>query len=281
MGPRGEHARTVTLADASHTCTSWWRFWRTCPASCGDGHLCTSCGVGYACDPRGNATWLPDGSWIASAVLADDRTGAAFTLRSRTFHYRLGDECIRFCWRVGIPGDCTFTSHPHATHSRHTLVPPLLITPSHHTCHYPAPASIRCFKFHRSQASRGYPISTFGELIALTVQSVVLIALILFFDWHVHPSKLAAGILAFGAVLYALVTRAPKVVLVGLQAISGAMLGVAILPQLSLNFRTRTCGWSRVSALLATGGNAVRVFTTLQLTKVSHQWQSVAKKHRP
>ena len=117
------------------------------------------------------------------------------------------------------------------------------------------------------QVSRGYPVSTYGELIALTVQSIAIINLILCFDSHIHPSKLAAGTIAYGVFLYSLVTKAPKALLTVLQAVAGSMLALAIIPQLALNFRSRTCGWSRVSALLSTGGNAIRVFTTLQLTK--------------
>jgi hypothetical protein len=42
---------------------------------------------------------------------------------------------------------------------------------------------------------------------------------------------------------------------------------VALLPQLAKNFKGRTSGgWSPISAGLSTAGNAIRVFTTMQLT---------------
>ena len=117
------------------------------------------------------------------------------------------------------------------------------------------------------QLSKGYPISTFGELIALTAQSMVLFGLMQYFDHDVGLPSLAGGLVAFLGVLYVLVTRAPQALLQVLQAISGMMLSLAIIPQIALNFRTGTCGWSMYSALLSTMGNAIRVFTTLQVTK--------------
>ena len=117
------------------------------------------------------------------------------------------------------------------------------------------------------QLSKGYPISTFGELIALTAQSVVLFGLMQFFDHNVGIPSIAGGLAAFLGVLYVLVTRAPQALLQTLQAISAMMLSLAIVPQLALNFRTGTCGWSMYSAMLSTMGNGIRVFTTLQVTK--------------
>ena len=117
------------------------------------------------------------------------------------------------------------------------------------------------------QASCGYPINTYGELIALTIQSVALLVLILAYDRKVQASTLTAGTVAFGAAIFALITRAPRALLRVLQAVSGSMLAVAILPQLYLNFQSRTCGWSRISALLSTGGNSIRIYTTLSITK--------------
>lgn len=117
------------------------------------------------------------------------------------------------------------------------------------------------------QASCGYPVSTYGELIALTLQSVALISLILVYDQKVQPAVIAAGLAAFGTICVALVKHAPKYVLKALQAVSAAMLTLAIIPQVALNFQTGTCGWSKYSAMLSTCGNAIRVFTTLQVTK--------------
>lgn len=117
------------------------------------------------------------------------------------------------------------------------------------------------------QLSKGYPISTFGELIALTTQSVLLFSLMQYFDRSVSLPAIAGGLASFLSVLYLLIKRAPQVLLQMLQALSGMMLSLAIVPQLVLNFRTGTCGWSKYSALLSTAGNGIRVFTTLQITK--------------
>ena len=117
------------------------------------------------------------------------------------------------------------------------------------------------------QAAQGYPLSTYGELIALTAQSLAILSLMLVFDRGVRPSQVMAGLAVLGAAVAALVTSVPKGALKLLQAISGAILTLAIVPQVWENFATKTCGWSQFSALLSTGGNAIRVFTTLQLTK--------------
>lgn len=68
-----------------------------------------------------------------------------------------------------------------------------------------------------------------------------------------------SGALIFG--------QAPAHLLKAVQAVCSATLALAVLPQLALTSRTGMCGYSRITALLGVGGNAVRVFTTLQLTK--------------
>jgi uncharacterized protein with PQ loop repeat len=117
------------------------------------------------------------------------------------------------------------------------------------------------------QSSRGYPLSTYVELLALSVQSALLMALLLVFDRGVRPTAVLGGIGALCAGFYGFFKRAPARLLASLQAVSSAILALAMLPQLALAYRTGTCGYSRITALLGVGGNAVRVFTTLQLTK--------------
>ena len=116
------------------------------------------------------------------------------------------------------------------------------------------------------QAACGYPIHTYAELIALTAQTVAILGLLLHYDHHVDGLVLGAGLGAFGTALYAL-SRAPKLILTSLQAISAVLVTVSLLPQIVLPFRTGTCGWSSVSAALSTAGTAARVFTTWQVTQ--------------
>ena len=53
-----------------------------------------------------------------------------------------------------------------------------------------------------------------------------------------------------------------------LQAGATALMTVSLLPQIVLNFQRRSGGqWSAITAGLSVGGNAIRAFTTLTLTK--------------
>jgi len=116
------------------------------------------------------------------------------------------------------------------------------------------------------QSSMGYPIHTYAELLALTVQTVAILSLLLFYDMQVDARVIGAGLVGFAALMSAL-SRGPKLVLTALQAVSGVLVTVSILPQILLPFRTGTCGWSPVSAALSAAGTAVRVFTTMSVTK--------------
>ena len=116
------------------------------------------------------------------------------------------------------------------------------------------------------QSACGYPIHTYAELIALTAQTVAILSLLLYFDMHIDYRIIVAG-LGAGSALFIALSRAPELVLKALQAVSGTLVTVSILPQIILPFRTGTCGWSPVSAALSTAGTAARVFTTWKITQ--------------
>ena len=116
------------------------------------------------------------------------------------------------------------------------------------------------------QSACGYPIHTYAELIALTAQTVAILSLLLYFDMHIDYRIIVAG-LGAGSALFVALSRAPELVLKALQAVSGTLVTVSILPQIILPFRTGTCGWSPVSAALSTAGTAARVFTTWKITQ--------------
>lgn len=116
------------------------------------------------------------------------------------------------------------------------------------------------------QSACGYPIHTYAELIALTAQTVAILSLLLYFDMHIDYRIIVAG-LGAGSALFVALSRAPELVLKALQAVSGTLVTVSILPQILLPFRTGTCGWSPVSAALSTAGTAARVFTTWKITQ--------------
>eukprot|EP00227_Mantoniella_beaufortii_P022089 CAMPEP_0197576806 /NCGR_PEP_ID=MMETSP1326-20131121/1680_1 /TAXON_ID=1155430 /ORGANISM="Genus nov. species nov., Strain RCC2288" /LENGTH=335 /DNA_ID=CAMNT_0043139779 /DNA_START=167 /DNA_END=1170 /DNA_ORIENTATION=+ len=115
--------------------------------------------------------------------------------------------------------------------------------------------------------SRGFPIAQFGDAAALTAQSAVLLAMIVVMRGILTVPQLCVCYGAFGAVCFALVSGiAPAWALAGLQAASTLMLTGALLPQIAMNYRNKSAGeWSAASAGMSTAGNAVKVFTTVQL----------------
>jgi len=114
---------------------------------------------------------------------------------------------------------------------------------------------------------KGFPLSSFADMIALTLQAFVILVLSAYYEGAITlPGAVAAA--ALPIVLFLVTTRAPLGVCTAVQAAASATMTVALVPQVVKNFAARSSGgWSRTSALLSTGGNAVRVFTTLQLTK--------------
>jgi hypothetical protein len=85
---------------------------------------------------------------------------------------------------------------------------------------------------------------------------------------RLHTWPFAAGAAAYAALLAAGAAGLPDVALSALQLAATVSVTGALLPQLWLNARRRSSGgWSPVTAGLSAAGNALRVFTTLQLTR--------------
>ena len=77
----------------------------------------------------------------------------------------------------------------------------------------------------------------------------------------------AGGAACYAALLAAGLSGLPPHALSALQLVATVSVTGALLPQLALNARRRSSGgWSPLTAGLSTAGNALRVFTTLQLT---------------
>jgi len=113
----------------------------------------------------------------------------------------------------------------------------------------------------------GYPLSTFAEVVLLGGQSAVIFAAVCVLQRR-EPAPLLLAALSSGACFGALLAFAPAWCLAAVQAVSTATMTVALVPQIAKNHRSGSSGgWSPVSAGLSTAGNAIRVFTTVQLTK--------------
>lgn len=113
---------------------------------------------------------------------------------------------------------------------------------------------------------KGFPLSTYVELVVLTVQSLIILGVICHYK-HIEKEFLFSMI-PFALYLFA-VTRysIPPTVLNFVQLASTLICNYANVPQILLGFREKRTGWSPITSGLSLAGNIIRVFTTLQLTK--------------
>jgi mannose-P-dolichol utilization defect protein 1 len=125
-------------------------------------------------------------------------------------------------------------------------------------------------------ASRGYPLNTYGEVAACWAQDVLLVLLVLRFGAAPraavlrHPRRAALAGCAFAALIAWLLSPAcPRDLLAALQAANVAVLALGSrVPQIVLNVRRGDAGLlSATSCALNVAGNAARAFTTLVLTR--------------
>lgn len=102
----------------------------------------------------------------------------------------------------------------------------------------------------------------------LPQQSAGILLLVLALQGRLRTRAVTVGVAAYVALLCAAAVGLPDVALSCLQVASVAVGTSALLPQLWLNARRRSSGgWSALTAGLSVTGNALRVFTTLQLTR--------------
>ena len=111
-----------------------------------------------------------------------------------------------------------------------------------------------------------YPLSSYFELVNLVVQSVVILGLVCFHSNLLLEFVGGMGLLA--AVAGLLFTRdlSPKL-LSGIQMVRLALDSYSLLPQIILNMEKASFSYSALTASMGTGGNLIRVYTTLVLTK--------------
>ena len=106
----------------------------------------------------------------------------------------------------------------------------------------------------------GYPLSTYMDFAALSVQSSIILVLLNRYCDHVSP----ISILPLFGLSAALLS--PLELLRKLQVGAACVTTFALLPQVVKNFRGQTGGgWSPISAALSSTGNIARVVTTLTL----------------
>ena len=133
-----------------------------------------------------------------------------------------------------------------------------------------------CLFFLGSAAALVYPLrmrfppTSFSEYGALTAQSLFISGLIIRLEGSggVPIAVVGMALAAVGALFGWLITSAPMWTSKVAQTVATTLTTFSLLPQVSSNFRAHTSGgWSPISAFLSTGGNALRIFTTLTVTK--------------
>jgi len=114
---------------------------------------------------------------------------------------------------------------------------------------------------------RGFPLSTYVEMIIISAQSAGILGLICFY--RSLMKEYIIGMLLFclggGRIFSTDVTLSPQV-LSSLQFIAIIICNYATVPQILLTFKTKSASWSPITALMSIIGNSVRIFTTMQLT---------------
>jgi len=112
--------------------------------------------------------------------------------------------------------------------------------------------------------SRGYPISAWAETFVITVEALVILGLVAYYQ-EKADAKFFVTAIVFCALAGLLANSSPEAIALG-QASSAIVNVVALLPQFALNYRLQTAGdYSPVTAGLASAGCAIRLFTTVQL----------------
>ena len=116
--------------------------------------------------------------------------------------------------------------------------------------------------------SRGFPFSTYGEVVFCWAQDVAIVALVLWFTAHMTKRQgavVAASVAAWSWFLFS--GACGPALLLALQACTMPAMGLGRIPQIVLAHRNGGTGeLSLITSLLNVIGNVIRIFTTIQLT---------------
>lgn len=113
---------------------------------------------------------------------------------------------------------------------------------------------------------KGFPLSTYLELVVLTVQSLIILGVICHYK-HIEKEFLLSMI-PLALYLFAVTKLSiPPTLLKVVQVSSTLICNYASVPQILLTMREKKTAWSPITAGLSLAGNVIRIFTTLQLTK--------------
>jgi len=111
-----------------------------------------------------------------------------------------------------------------------------------------------------------FPISSYMESLVLSVECYFILGSICFLK-KLYKQFIAISILFLSFIGVMLNFKLPDTILSAMQILSMISCNYALVPQIMLNIQRKTYGWSEITALLSSSGNALRIFTTLQLTR--------------
>lgn len=116
----------------------------------------------------------------------------------------------------------------------------------------------------------GFPISAFSETLVITVEAVVILGLVTFYQQRLNVKTFLLAVTYFVVTSWALFAPAgigpSDSVIAYLQGSAIVVNVFSLLPQLKQNFSRKSSGsYSSVTASLASAGCAIRLFTTVQL----------------
>jgi hypothetical protein len=114
---------------------------------------------------------------------------------------------------------------------------------------------------------KGFPLSTYLELIAAAIQSVVIMILIGFYQGKTKEVLGALVAILSGFTIFVKSSYVPTAALGMVQLFASLFSNYANVPQILLSFQTKHAAWSGVTAFLSMAGCFIRILTTLQLTK--------------
>jgi mannose-P-dolichol utilization defect protein 1 len=113
---------------------------------------------------------------------------------------------------------------------------------------------------------KGFPISSYLEFVVLSVQCYFILGTICFYKKLSREYAAGSAVLAVG--LYSIIKyRFSEKVLSVVQIIAMLVSNYSLIPQILLNMRLKSYGWSAFTAFCCTLGNCLRIYTTWQLTK--------------
>jgi mannose-P-dolichol utilization defect protein 1 len=112
--------------------------------------------------------------------------------------------------------------------------------------------------------AHGYPISTYAETIVITVEALVVLVLVAYYQNRID-AQFGTGAIVFVGSALLLANGPPELIALG-QASSAVLNTGALVPQFILNAQLQTAGdYSPITAGLASTGCLIRLFTTVQL----------------